>query len=293
TSVCRNIDLLLASGSSDHLETAADLLAELDATAFSLLDTKTRVRYLTALVKAWTSEPQEKAIVEIFKSVADPDEMKTVIRQLREAKILDQLFDDLDSELWSLLTTIGRRFGNKSPFSFDELRRMLLGFKLIQLAPGIRLTDKGPEISFDAVAEAYEAGRSFIRFIGNFFESLWMFITRPDKLVDAVGQLAKMSLTTQLAMMGHEESIKTMMQALAGIGQQVLYALRGAEALKVAGVEDIGPTIERRIKWALVWEIASWFIGVGEIKAGIQALGITERLQAGDRKKAGGMAEVL
>jgi len=71
-SIFRNIDLLLASGDSDDLEKAAELLAELDATAFSLLDADTRVRYSTALVKAWTNEPQEKAIVEI--SRASPTE---------------------------------------------------------------------------------------------------------------------------------------------------------------------------------------------------------------------------
>lgn len=270
--VFRNIDLLLASGDSDDLEKAAELLAELDATAFSLVDSDTRVRYLTALVKAWTSEPQEKAIVEIFKSVTDSTELATVIKQLRDAGIWDQLFDDLDSELWSLLIALGKRFGDKSPLSFDSLMKWLLEAKLIQPVPGVRITDKGVEISLDAVAEAYEAARSFIRFIGNFFESIWMFIAHPEKVVDAVGQLAKMSLTVQLASIGHIESIKAIQQALAGIAAQALYALKGA------AVTGMGPAIERRVKWAIVWEIASWFIGVGEIKAAVQGIGISERL---------------
>ena len=273
-SVFGNIDLLLASGNSDDLEKAAELLAELDATAFSLVDADTRVRYLTALVKAWTSEPQEKAIVEIFKSVRKEEELKTVIKKLRDARIWDQLFDDLDSELWSLLIVLGERFGDKSPLSFDALMKWLLEAKLIQPVPGVRMTDKGVEISMDAVAEAYEAARSFIRFIGNFFESLWMFIAHPEKLIDAVGQLAKMSLTVQLASIGHLESIKAIQQALAGVAQQVLYALKGA------AVTGMGPAIERRVKWAIIWEVASWFIGIGEIKAGIEAIGLTEKLQA-------------
>src|SRR6266436_4397375 len=149
--VFSNIDLLLATGDSDDLEKAADLLAELDATAFSLVDSDTRVRYLTALVKAWTSEPQEKAIVEIFKSVTDRKELETVIKQLRDAAIWDQLFDDLDSELWSLLIALGQRFGDKSPLSFDSLVKWLLEAKLIQPVPGIRITDKGVEISLEVV----------------------------------------------------------------------------------------------------------------------------------------------
>src|SRR5262245_47502702 len=272
--VFRNIDLLLASGNSDDLEKAAELLAELDATAFSLVDADTRLRYLTALVKAWTSEPQEKAIVEIFKSVKDRKELENVIKQLHDAKIWDQLFDDLDSELWSLLITLGKRFGDKSPLSFDSLLKWLLEAKLIQPVPGVRITDKGIEISLDAIAEAYEAARSFIRFIGNFFESLWMFIAHPEKVVDAVGQLAKMNLTVQLASIGHLESIKAIQQALAAIAEQALYALKGA------AVTGMGPAIERRIKWAIIWEVASWFIGVGEIKAAAEGIGISERLAA-------------
>ena len=273
-SVFGKIDLLLASGDSDDLEKAADLLAELDATAFSLIDPDTRVRYLTALVKAWTSEPQEKAIVEIFKSVTARSELETVIKQLRDAGIWDQLFDDLDSELWSLLIALGRRFGDKSPLGFDSLLKWLLEAKLIQPVPGVRITDKGVEISLDAVAEAYEAARSFIRFIGNFFESIWMFIAHPEKVVDAVGQLAQMSLTVELASLGHVESIKVIQQAVAAIAEQSLYALKGA------AVTGMGPAIERRVKWAIIWEIASWFIGVGEIKAAVEGIGISERLAA-------------
>ena len=273
-SVFRHIDLLLASGNSDDLEHAAKLLAELDTTAFSLIDANTRVRYLTALVKAWTSEPQEKAIVEIFKSVADRKELELVIKQLKDANIWDQLFDDLDNELWSLLITFGKRFGDKTPLSFDLLTKWLLEAKLIQPVPGIRNTDKGIEFSLDVVAEAYEAARSFIRFIGNFFESLWMFVAHPDKLIDAVGQLAKMSLTVQLAQIGHVESLKAIQQAIAGIAEQALYALKGA------AVVGIGANIERRIKWAIIWEVASWFIGIGEIKAAVQGVEIGERLAA-------------
>jgi tetratricopeptide (TPR) repeat protein len=273
-SVFRNIDLLLASGNSDDLEKAAELLAELDATAFSLVDADTRIRYLTALVKAWTSEPQEKAIVEIFKSVTDRKELETVIKQLKDARIWDQLFDDLDSELWSLLIALGKRFGDKSSLSFDTLMKWLLEAKLIPAVSDIRITDKGIEISLEAVAEAYEAARSFIRFIGNFFESLWMFVAHPDKLIDAVGQLAKMSLTVQLAQLGHIESIKAIQKALSAIAEQALYALKGA------AVTGMGPAIERRVKWSIIWEVASWFIGVGEIKAAVQGIGFGERLAA-------------
>jgi hypothetical protein len=271
-SVFRNIDAFLARGGSDNLEKAAELLSQLNATAFRLLDSQTRIQYLKALVKAWTSDPQEKAIVEIFKSVSDRSELTTVIEALRKADLWEQLFDDLDSELWSLLVTLGRRFGDPGPFGFGQLIKLLLEAKLISPIPGIRLTDKGAEISLDVIAETYEAARSFIRFIGGFFESLLMFITHPQKIVDGLGQLAKMALTVQLAQLGDEESIKEINDALAGIGAQVLYALKGV------AVTGMGAAVERRVKWALVWEVASWFVGVGEIQAGVRALGVSARV---------------
>jgi hypothetical protein len=274
TSVFQNIDRLLATGTGDDLEKAADLLAELDATAFSLLDTATRVGYLEALVKAWTAEPQEKAIVEIFKSVQDRSELNLVIQKLKDARLWDQLFDDLDSELWSLLVTLGERFGDNSPLSLTQLTHLLLEAKLISLAPGIRLTDKGLEFSFELVDEAYEAARGFVRFLGGAVEGVWMLISHPDKVIEGIDQLVRMSVTVELARWGDPEAQKTVARALAAVGRQVLFGLKGA------AVTGAGPVVERRVKWALVWEIASWFIGVGEVKAALEAVGLTEHLQA-------------
>src|SRR5262249_53049834 len=268
----RNIDALLATRGAKELEQAADLLGRLNATAFSRIDAQTRIAYLLVLIKAWTREPQEKAIVEIFKSVSGHPELNTVIAALHGANLWEQLFDDLDDELWSLLAVLGRRFGDPKQFSFKQLIDLLLQAKLITILPGVRLTDKGAEISLDVIAEAYEAARSFIRFIGGFFESLLMFIAHPQKIVDGVGQLAKMIVTVQLAQVGDQEAIKDIEKALAAIGDQVLWALKGV------AVTGMGAAVERRVKWALVWEVASWFIGVGEIRAGVKALNVSARL---------------
>ncbi|MBV8092934.1 MAG: hypothetical protein JO110_06825, partial [Acetobacteraceae bacterium] len=226
--VFRIIDALLASGSDDDLEKAADNLAELSEAAFSLLDAETRIRYLTALVKAWTNEPQEKAIVEIFKSVGGREELNQIKKKLIEANIWNQLFDDLDSELWSLLIAIGRKFGDSASFSLASLGQLLLEANLIQPLPGVRLNEKGePELSSEIFAEAYDAARSFVNKVKDFLESLWMFIAHPDKLIDSIGQLTKMIVTVELALVGYEPAIKAVKEAIAGIAQQALWALKG------------------------------------------------------------------
>src|SRR5262249_1461777 len=229
----RNIDALLATRGAKELEQAADLLGRLNATAFSRIDAQTRIAYLLVLIKAWTREPQEKAIVEIFKSVSGHPELNTVIAALHGANLWEQLFDDLDDELWSLLAVLGRRFGDPKQFSFKQLIDLLLQAKLITILPGVRLTDKGAEISLDVIAEAYEAARSFIRFIGGFFESLLMFIAHPQKIVDGVGQLAKMIVTVQLAQVGDQEAIKEIEKALGAIGEQGLWALKSGAVTRM------------------------------------------------------------
>jgi hypothetical protein len=274
TSVFQNIDRLLATGADDDLEKAADLLAELDATAFSLVDAATRVRYLEALVRAWTAEPQEKAIVEVFKSVQDRAELNLVIQKLKDARLWEQLFDDLDSELWSLLVALGERFGDKAPFSLTQLVHLLLEAKLLSVASGLRQTDKGLELSLGLVDEAYEAARGFVRSLGGAVEGLWALISHPEKIVEGINQLVRMIVTVELARWGDPEAMKTVGQALTAVGEQVLAGLKGA------AVTGMGPAVERRVKWAVVWEVASWFIGVGEVKAALEAVGLTERLQA-------------
>jgi hypothetical protein len=106
----RNIDLLLASGSSDDLEKAAELPAELNATAFGPLDSDRRVRYVSVLVRTWKSDPQEKAIVEIFKSVSDKQEREIIIRKLRKTGLWEQLFDNLDGDLYGYVLDPINRF---------------------------------------------------------------------------------------------------------------------------------------------------------------------------------------
>ena len=223
-------------------------------------------------MKAWTDEPQEKAIVEIFKSVQDQAELNLVIQKLKSARLWDQLFDDLDSELWSLLVTLGERFGDKAPFSLTQLVHLLLEAKLISLAPGVRLTPTGLEFSFELVDEAYEAAPSFVRFVGSAIEGIWMMISHPEKVVEGIEQLVRMSVTLE-ARWGDPEALKTVNQALTSMGQKALSGSRGRRSRAWA-------RIQRRIGWAIIWEVASRFIGVGEVKAALEAVGLTEHLQA-------------
>lgn len=273
TTVFAPIDELIASGGDEDLERAAQLLAELNATAFAVLDWETKSRYLEVLINAWTEEPQEVAIVEIIKSVGNQSELRAIFQQLRDADLWDQLFADLDSQLWSMLIVLGQRFGDPTPFGLDNLIQ-LMGEARLMVAPGIRLGPNGPEISVVDLAEIEEAALGFVRFAGGTLESLWMMISHPDKIIEGVGQLVKMIVMVQLAQLGYQPAQQQINRILREMGQQVIYGLKGAQ------VTGMASRIVSRIKWAIIWEVASWFVGVGEIRAAIRATGLTERAAA-------------
>lgn len=280
--IFKTIDDLLATGTSDDLEKAAELLSRLDVLAFSLLDADTRLKYITALVNAWTDEPQEKAIIEILKSVPSREELDDLLDRLRKAKdgLWDKLFADMDSQLWSLFTTVGEKFGKKTSLTFKEFYDLLLDAKLVTVAPGITIErdpitgELKPVFTITILDEIEEAGRSFLRFVGDLLSSIKMMVTRPDKLIAGVGQLGKMIAMAELAQLEYPPAVDFMNKLCKQIGHQLVYGFQGA------GILRAGDKALRRAVWALFFEIASMFVGVGEVKAAFTALGITEKLQA-------------
>jgi hypothetical protein len=262
-----------------QIEEAARRLAELDAHAFALLDWETKSRYLQILVEAWTREPQEIAIIEILKSVPSLTELRAIQETLRQAGIYDQLFSDMDSQLWSLLTTVAEHLGSPEPVTFQLLVELmqeagLLPRDVADLAQRVMLGPSGIIVTPMGLAEMEEAARSFVRFLGGAVEGVWMLLSEPDKVVEGIAQLVRLIVVMYAAQLGHQQSLQEIEGLLLHIGQQLLYGYRGARLLGVIG------RVLTRVKWALIWEIASMFIGVGEVEALLRGLGLTRRAAA-------------
>lgn len=120
----RLVDQVLG-GDQSRLQEAAERLAALDAVAFGLVDLSTKSRYLRVLITAWTWESQERAIVEIMRSLRSVTELESVREMLVAAGVANQLFDDLGDTLWDLLVTVGGRFGKKEPFTVAVVGRLV------------------------------------------------------------------------------------------------------------------------------------------------------------------------
>ncbi|MEZ4861778.1 MAG: hypothetical protein R3C14_10735 [Caldilineaceae bacterium] len=270
------IDKLIAA---DKTEEAARKLAELDANAFALVDWTVKAKYLEILTDAWTLEAEEKAIIEILKSMSGRAELDAALALLKKKDKFDKLFRDINSQLWSLLIEVGKRFGDTAPFSYRELVHLLQDAGLVprdwkEIAKQITLGAAGPVLNPNLFAEAEEAARSFVEFLGGALEGLVMLVAHPDRLIEGIAQLVKLSVMVQLAEMGYQPAVDFVANILKQLATSVVDGMKGAAVL------GIGESLVRRVKWAIIWEVASWFIGIGEIKAAITGAGVSEKLAA-------------
>lgn len=266
-------------GDYTNLQKAADYLARFDANAFSLVPWDRKVAYLKVLLAAWTWQEQERAVVQIFKSLRSDSEVDVVVDELKRAGRYDQLFNDLDNELYELLVTVGEKFPkDRSSLTFEGLVKLLASMGIVTTAPlqYVSQVYMGPGGTLAAPAEmldeAHDAVMGLVRFGIDLGESLLTIFTDPDKVVEGIGAMVQLIVKVQLANWGYPPAVLEISRMLAGLAQKILAGMRGAERL---GAEE---KVVRRIKWRLVWEIASLFIGAGEVKAVIQAAELGEKL---------------
>jgi hypothetical protein len=277
--VFAEVDRLVAEiegGNNKHLERAAELLSRMDRVAFGLVDWETKVSYLKVLLAAWTGPEEETAVVQIFASLENGKEVDAVVALLKQAGRYDQLFDDLDSELYDLLITVGERFPrDHGPLTVAGFIQLLQSMGVVpkKLREALLGTVLGgpddvsvPEAVLD---QAYDAVAEFIHFGERLGESLITLVTEPSKVIES---LARMLVKVTLAELGDPQAVQEIGQLLAGLAEKVLAGMRGADRL------GCGEKVMNKVKWRLVWEIAALFVGPGEVKAVIQGAGLAEKL---------------
>jgi hypothetical protein len=289
--VFSDIDELVAQiegGDETNLQWAAELLSGLDWRAFSLVGWEAKAGYLKVLLAASTEHEEEVAIVEIFKSLRGDSEVDAVIAMLKLAGRYDQLFDDLDDELYDLLIVVGERFPrDHGPLTFDGLVELLQGLGLLPgsiqdaltdlAVPGpvadlVRAVREGRSVPGALYDEAHDAVMGLVHTSSDLWHSVETLFTDPGQVIEGVEGLAEMLGQVYLAMNGYPPAVDKITNLLRGLGEKVLAGARGADRL------GCGEKVTRRIRWRLVWEIAALFVGVGEVKAVVQAAGVSEKL---------------
>lgn len=270
----------------DKKSEAAEKLATLNEAAFVFLSFDKKLEYIQLLTDVWTWEAQEKAIVEIFKSVASIDELNKVKAALKAKKLWDgstmweKMFADLDNEYWSLLVAMGMKF-SKTPYTLAEFKTLLWEYVRNITVVGVFINSKGePEVIPEALKQIEGAARGAMSFLGGIWDAIVMFVSQPDKIIEGVAQMINLILNLQLVQLGYPPAIEFVNKVFGSISKQVVAAVRG---LAILEAEDI---VIKKVKWAIIWEVASWFIGVGEVKAALKSVqigGITEKVLAVSR----------
>jgi hypothetical protein len=117
-----------------------------------------------------------------------------------------------------------------------------------------------------------------------------MIFTKPGEILEALGQLVKLIAMVEIATanpalpipeeMRREarEYINTVWQ---GISESIGNGFKGMLILNdIVGGNRILTQFETRVRYALLWEILSWFVGIGEIGAALKTLGILGKVRA-------------
>jgi hypothetical protein len=282
----------------DRTDDAAKMLIELNWNAFTLVPPTRRGQFLRVLLQSLTvtrrtilgnlGDRIETAIIEIVHSVRTRDELKQVMDELRGHDEIRLIVGRMDSKFWTLLTDIGERLGENveiridKPFLFNLFQDSLGGNPaLIGLAPRVRMRSDGSlDMQLDEIDELYTAASTFLNFGKSMIEGFATLIMHPDQVVKGVWALVKGIVMIDLAIHGVPLAVQWVNDVLIpGIKQAargLVNAWKGAQILGDALSGDEGgklvTNIVTRVKWAMVWEVASLFIGIGEIAGAVKTV---------------------
>jgi hypothetical protein len=268
-------DKPVADLDSDVRKQAADKLAELDTHAFELLPTGAkRGRYLEVLLAAGLDDVRRRAVLELIKSVpaGQRDELNAMLKAIRPD--YEELFDELDGDVWELLAVVGERFGREEPF-LDHLLRIVdqvFGVPLEGLVE-LRGPDDPPVVRIQGLRGLETTIQELFKKIRDILKGIWMLVSAPDKLIEGVSQLMKLGILTALALNDppYKPALEYLEQLVKAYGERVKNIYRGAEILGVVG------EMSYRIFLGIVFEVAIWLATGGAGAALLlRRLGLTE-----------------
>ncbi|MER6306236.1 AHH domain-containing protein [Streptomyces sp. NPDC001657] len=264
-------------GDDTRLQEVADRLARFDAEGFSLVDWPAKSRYLQVLIDAWTLEEHERAIVEIMKSLSSLAELRAVQERLAEAHVAEQLFSDIGDTLWDLLVTVGARFGGKEPLTVEAVGQLFR--EAFELSPELReeirrqgMTGEAAQVGRSVLIQVEAAIVAVVNLLRGMVEGLAMLVTRPAQILEGLGQLARLIVLFELAGIGYAPARAECALVVKQIGPKLVAGLRGVALLRV------GERVLTRVQWAVIVEVASWFVGIGALKAAAESAGLAEKL---------------
>jgi hypothetical protein len=261
-------------------EALLKLIVDMDRTLFAAVRWQQRAEYLELLIAAWTSEREEIAIIELIHATRSEGELEAIFAQLRAHDAYAKLFDDLDGRVYELLKLLGG-FRPAGALSWAYLVDIA---EELGLLPGLPL----PGAGLDPLRELQRMAGGVLDWLAGTVEGIAFLLTRPGDVIQGLGHLVEFLWTIERARWGDPEAQALLTRLVQQAGASLAQAIRGLRYAEELGTPygkrgegaKIAGDILGRLKYALILEILTWFIGIGEVKAAIQGGEITERLAA-------------
>lgn len=251
--------MLVGTSAAEGLDKAArEQIARMDRTVFALMPWEQRARYLKLLIEGYTGEQEGKAIVEIVAATTKATELDAIFGLLHGWELDRKLFNDLSTgTAFELLQVLG------------ELR----GSAPIDVRFFFALLDEMQGLSW---SEPERAAQGILDWILSNVQGIYFMLSHPDEVLKAIPALFQFADLIARAQALDPQALATVEQMLAQVGTALSKAVRGAAYVEQLGRKsseresagaDVAGDLIGRVRWALVLEVLSWFVGIGELKA--------------------------
>lgn len=265
-------------------EALLEHIVVMDRHVFAWMPWEQRAGYLVTLSGLlWPSDRQKKAMVELLVSARSPSELEAMAALLRERGAYERLFTTLDGSVVEFLLVLGR-LRPRRRLSTDYLLTLLE-----ELSPGPTGQDPDALRALRNVAGGLSLwGRSTADGL------IDLFTHSPAQLIEGIAHLAEFVLLVHRATTrpGDPKAVAVVLALCEQAGRAILTALAGLEYAEELGTPfavragagrggaRIGGNLGQTLGAALLVEILSWFVGLGELKEALGGAELTERLAA-------------
>jgi hypothetical protein len=251
-------------------QVALQLIVRMDHTMFALVPWEERATYLQLLVRADLDRPRRVAVIELLRGTRTEPELEAMFSVIRRNAAYDELFNQLDDRLFELLETLGEfRSGAKLDWRY-----------IVDLVYELDFAGGAP------TRELWRAWGGLRNWVLGLLEGLAFIFTKPGEVVAGLAHLGELIGLVERARFGNREAQAQLVQLVSNAAESIAKAIRGlryADQLgrphgeRERGAKTAGDILGR-LKYALVLEILSWFVGIGEVKAALSAARVPEAL---------------
>jgi hypothetical protein len=271
---------LLGPRRGGDADEALMVIVNFDRTMFAAIPWEQRADILEQLIDAWTGKREEIAILELIHATRSSSELEAIFATLRKRGIYEQLFDDLDGAVFSLLETLGE-YRAGPPLDWHYVWQIL-----VEVNPSIGVLSV--DLSADPLRQLERTAAGMLDWLSGTVEGIWMLLSHPDQVLEGLAHLAELVWLVQKAQYGDQEAQQFVTLMVRKAGRSAALAIEGLRYADELGSPygkrstgaGIAGDILGRLKAMVLTEVLSWFVGIGEVKAAVAAVGLGDRLAA-------------